>query len=49
MTQKQQQKGLAIAMEQLKEMPHRQKSDNAIIVYLINIWEKLSKYFQKEL
>ncbi len=35
--------------EQLKEMPHRQKSDNAIIVYLINIWEKLSKYFQKEL
>ena len=35
--------------EQLKEMPHRQKSDNAIAMYLIKIWEKLSKYFQKEL
>ena len=35
--------------EQLKEMPHRQKSENAIMLYLIKIWEKLSKYFQKEL
>ena len=35
--------------EQLKEMPHRQKSDNIIAAYLMKLWQKLSKYFQKEL
>ena len=35
--------------EQLKEMPHRQKSDNSIVLYIQQVWEKLSKYFQKEL
>jgi len=35
--------------EQLKDMPHRQKSDNPIIIYLAKFWDKLSKYFQKEL
>ena len=35
--------------EQLKEMPHRQRSDNPILIFLINSGDKLSKYFQKEL
>jgi len=35
--------------EQLKDMPHRQNSDNALITNLSKIWDKFSKYFQKEL
>ena len=35
--------------EQLKDMPHRQNSENAIITNLSKIWDKFSKYFQKEL
>ena len=35
--------------EQLKEMPHRQKSDNPFFISLRKFWERLSKYFQKEL
>jgi cell division protein FtsA len=35
--------------EQLKEMPHRQRSDNPILISLNKFWDKLSKYFQKEL
>ena len=35
--------------EQLKEMPHRQKSDSPILISIMKIWERLSKYFQKEL
>ena len=35
--------------EQLKDMPHRQSSENALITNLSKIWDKFSKYFQKEL
>ena len=35
--------------EQLKEMPHRQRSDNPILISLNKFWDKLAKYFQKEL
>ena len=35
--------------EQLKDMPHRQNSENALITNLSKIWDKFSKYFQKEL
>ena len=35
--------------EQLKEMPHRRKSDNPLIIYLSKAWGRLSNYFQKEL
>ena len=35
--------------EQLKDMPHRQNSENALIINLSKIWDKFSKYFQKEL
>ena len=35
--------------EQLKEMPHRQKSDNPFVSYISNLWAKISTYFQKEL
>ena len=35
--------------EQLKEMPHRRKSDNPFIIYLSKTWGRLSNYFQKEL
>ena len=35
--------------EQLKDMPHRKNSENALIVNFLKIWEKFSKYFQKEL
>ena len=35
--------------EQLKDMPHRQNSENALITNFSKIWNKFSKYFQKEL
>ena len=35
--------------EQLKDMPHRRNSENALITNLSKIWDKFSKYFQKEL
>ena len=35
--------------EQLKDMPHRQNSENALVTNLSKIWDKFSKYFQKEL
>ena len=35
--------------EQLKDMPHRQNSENALFANLSKIWDKFSKYFQKEL
>jgi len=35
--------------EQLKDMPHRQNSENTILTNLSKIWDKFSKYFQKEL
>ena len=35
--------------EQLKDMPHRQNSENVLITNLSKIWDKFSKYFQKEL
>ena len=35
--------------EQLKDMPHRQSSENVLITNLSKIWDKFSKYFQKEL
>ena len=35
--------------EQLKDMPHRQNSENALLTNLSKIWDKFSKYFQKEL
>ena len=35
--------------EQLKDMPHRKNSENALIINFLKIWEKFSKYFQKEL
>ena len=35
--------------EQLKDMPHRQNSENILFTNLSKIWDKFSKYFQKEL
>jgi len=35
--------------EQLKDMPHRQNSENVLFANLSKIWDKFSKYFQKEL
>jgi len=35
--------------EQLKDMPHRQNSENVLITNLSKIWDRFSKYFQKEL
>ena len=35
--------------EQLKDMPHRQNSENVLITNLSKILDKFSKYFQKEL
>ncbi|MFL2568889.1 MAG: cell division protein FtsA [Gammaproteobacteria bacterium] len=35
--------------EQLKDMPHRQSSENVLLMNLSKIWDKFSKYFQKEL
>ena len=35
--------------EQLKDMPHRQRSDNPLLISMRKFWERLSKYFQKEL
>ena len=35
--------------EQLKEMPHRQKTDNPFLSYISNLWAKISTYFQREL
>ena len=35
--------------EQLKDMPHRQNSENVLFANLSKIWDKFYKYFQKEL
>ena len=35
--------------EQLKRMPHRNKPESPLLIYISRFWNKLSNYFQREL